>query len=127
MVMAIQIPGIRGYNATDSTTGLILDPLPNDPTVIIDSDGDGVNDDHDAFPFDANLVSNGDMDQNGTVEVVDAMYALRLSVGLETLQPEHLKYGDVAPMLDGRPNPDSQVNAADAMMVLRKAIGLVSW
>ena len=116
-----------GYSSTDSTTGLILDPLPNDPTVITDSDGDGVDDESDSFPFNANLVSNGDLDQNGTVEVVDAMYALRLSVGLETLQPENLKYGDVASMLDGRPNPDTQVNAADAIMILRKAIGQVSW
>jgi ribosomal protein L40E len=93
---------------------------PNDP----DSDNDTSPDNIDIFPMDDTKICTGDINMNGTVEVVDAMLALRMSVGLV---PENLLYGDVAPMLGGLPNPDTQINAADAMLILRKALGLVNW
>jgi hypothetical protein len=110
-----------------ASSEICLGTFPDDS----DSDDDGAgpgsvagNDANDMFPMDATRICTGDINMNGTVEVVDAMLALRMSVGLD---PEDLLYGDVAPMLGGLPNPDSQINAADAMLILRKALGLVNW
>jgi hypothetical protein len=118
--------------ATDSDNDNLIDSvelcLGTDPT-LADSDADGSRDDIDIFPNDINRISTGDIDKNGTVEVVDAMLALRLSVGLDPMQTDSLLYGDVAPLVDGLPSLEAppRINAADAMLILRKALGLVNW
>jgi hypothetical protein len=91
-----------------------------------DSDNDTSPDNIDIFPMNAARICTGDVNMNGTVEVVDAMLALRMSVGLD---PEDLLYGDVAPQVGGLPSLETppKINAADAMMILRKALGLVNW
>jgi alpha-tubulin suppressor-like RCC1 family protein len=100
--------------------------LGTDPN-LADSDADGVVDGADSFPTEATKVANGDADMNGTLEVVDALLTLRISVGLESQGTDTLKYADVAPFIDGNPNPDGQLNAADALVILRKVVGLVNW
>lgn len=69
----------------------------------------------------------GDVNGDGKIEVVDAMLALRIAVGLDPTTDNALLYGDVAPLVDGRPNPDGRINAADAMLILRKALNLLTW
>ncbi len=70
---------------------------------------------------------NGDLNDNQNIDVVDALLALRIAVGLVPLQPGNLAAGDVAPFVNGHPQPDGKLNAADALILLRRAVGLISW
>jgi len=47
---------------------------------------------------------------------------------LETPSQEDIRNGDVAP-LDalGSPNPDGAITVGDALVILRKALGLINW
>ena len=66
--------------------------------------------------FDSSPVLPGDVDDNGTVTIADAILALRCAMGLITLSPEQMQAGD----MDG----DGAINIADAVMILRAAMGL---
>ncbi|MBR0156785.1 MAG: amidase domain-containing protein [Clostridia bacterium] len=57
----------------------------------------------------------GDVDCSGAVNVVDALIALRYSMGMVTL--------DEQGMLNGDMNGDGTVSATDALMILRLAMG----
>ena len=57
----------------------------------------------------------GDVDCSGAVNVVDALIALRYSMGMVTL--------DEQGMLNGDMNGDGTVSATDAVMILRLAMG----
>lgn len=61
-------------------------------------------------------VLRGDVNLNGTVEVTDALEALRAAVQLTTLEGDALKAAD----LDGKDG----VTVADALGILRIAVGL---
>ena len=61
------------------------------------------------------------------VEVVDALKALRIAVGAEAGSSAKLRFGDVAPLVGNVPQPDNSITAADALVILRKSIGLVAW
>jgi hypothetical protein len=56
------------------------------------------------------------------VSMNDALKAIRIAVGLVTPTADDLLNGDVAP--PGA--PDGQINAADALLILRRAVGLVN-
>ena len=60
--------------------------------------------------------------------ISDALRALRISVGIETFDTakgdDKL---DVAPLVNGKPQPDGLVDAADAVVLLRRVAGIVSW
>jgi hypothetical protein len=70
---------------------------------------------------------SGDIDGDGSVTLIDALQALQISVGSVAATGEQLKRGDVAPFIAGRPVPDGVITVADALIILRKVIGLVSW
>lgn len=60
--------------------------------------------------------------------VADALIALRIAVQLVQASPEELAHGDVAPFgPDGLPRPDGRIDLPDALGLLRKAVGLISW
>ena len=66
--------------------------------------------------------------RDGTVDVDDALVALRFALTLETPTAEDIAHGDVAPLdTDNQPNPDGEITVGDALVILRKALGLVSW
>jgi len=73
------------------------------------------------------FIPDGDLNGDGAVTVADALKALQIAVQLVTASPSELLHGDVAP-LDGVgvPLPDSQITVADALGILRKAVGLPS-
>jgi len=73
------------------------------------------------------LVSSGDVNNNGIVDVSDALQALRIAVGLITPTAAELSAGDVSPQIGGRPAPDGKIDISDALMILRKVVGLVTW
>ncbi|MBR5947649.1 MAG: S8 family serine peptidase [Clostridia bacterium] len=60
----------------------------------------------------------GDCDLNGTVQVADAVLAMRHSLGLHTLTGDGLLAGDV--------NFDGSVTIGDAVQILRYALGLIT-
>jgi alpha-tubulin suppressor-like RCC1 family protein/uncharacterized protein YfaP (DUF2135 family) len=62
----------------------------------------------------------GDIDNDGATTSVDALLALQMSIGKKTVD---LK-ADLAPLVNGVPAPDGKVTAADALVILRKAVGL---
>lgn len=66
----------------------------------------------------------GDTDGNGITTVADSLLALRMAVGQTT---PNLSRCDVAPLINGAPQPDSKITSGDALLILRKALGLVNW
>ena len=60
----------------------------------------------------------GDCDLNGTVQVADAVLAMRHSLGLITLSGDGFLAGDV--------NFDGSVSVGDAVSILRYALGLIT-
>lgn len=71
---------------------------------------------------------SGDMDESGSVDISDALKALRVTVKLESETDACLTYGDVAPLgADGKPAPDGKININDALLILKKVVRLVNW
>lgn len=69
---------------------------------------------------------DGDLDGGG-VSITDALRALRILAGLITPTSNDLAHGDVAPFVNGLPQPDGKIDIGDVVVILRKAVGLVSW
>jgi len=66
--------------------------------------------------------------RDGTVNVGDALVALRFALTLDTPTQEDIAHGDVAPLdAQGQPSPDGVINVGDALVILRKALGLISF
>ena len=66
--------------------------------------------------------------RDGTVNVGDALVALRFALGLESPTQDDISHGDVAPLdASNKPSPDGVINVGDALVILRKALGIVSF
>ena len=64
--------------------------------------------------------------RDGTVNVGDALVALRFALLLEAPTQEDMQHGDVAPLdAGGQPNPDGIITVGDALVILRKALGII--
>ncbi|MEA3361280.1 MAG: hypothetical protein U9R17_18000, partial [Thermodesulfobacteriota bacterium] len=101
-------PGVEVSEGGTTTRYFILAPLSNGN----DSDGD--------------IAPLGNRD--GTVNVGDALVALRFALTLETPTQEDMQHGDVAPLdTNGQPNPDGVINVGDALVILRKALGIIGF
>jgi hypothetical protein len=61
------------------------------------------------------------------VSIADALRALRIAAGLITPDSNDLAHGDVAPLENGVPKPDGKIDINDAIVILRKSVGLVGW
>jgi hypothetical protein len=61
------------------------------------------------------------------VSITDALRALRISAGLITPAADDLAKGDVAPLVNGKPQPDGIIDIGDVVVILRRAVGVVSW
>jgi hypothetical protein len=73
------------------------------------------------------FIPDGDVNNDGTVDVTDALRAMQIAVGLITPSATDLLHGDVAPADDGGvPLPDQKISVNDALMILRKIVGLTS-
>lgn len=80
-----------------------------------------------SFTANPPAVPSGDLTGDGVVDVADALKALRIAAGLDTIAPPDLNSGDVAPLVSGTPAPDGVINLGDVVVLLRKAVGLVTW
>jgi len=77
-------------------------------------------------------LSDGDIaplgNRDGIVNIGDALLALRFALDLETPTEEDIQHGDVAPLDDqGNPNPDGQITVSDALVILRKSLGIIQF
>lgn len=71
--------------------------------------------------------ADGDLEGTGTVDLADALRALRIAAGLIAPAPADLTHGDVAPLRDGLPSQNGAIDVSDAQLILRKAAGLVDF
>ena len=72
-------------------------------------------------------IPDGDLNNDGVVDAADALQALKIAVGIMSPTASHILHGDVAPLdASGTPVPDKQIGVADALLILRKAVGLTS-
>jgi len=70
---------------------------------------------------------SGSCQGGGSVGIADAVRALRIAVGIVTATAADMVRGDVAPLVNGVPNPDGRIDVSDALLILKKAVGLVSF
>jgi hypothetical protein len=88
-----------------------------------DTDGDGVGDLVDPYP---RIPADGDLNEDGTVDVADILIAMRIIKG--DLQPDsYLGRGDVAPLSGGTPAPNGVFDLGDVVVIQRKALGLIDF
>jgi len=62
----------------------------------------------------------GDLNNNQETDAGDALFALQMAVGKRDINSA----ADVAPLVNGIPKPNGKVTAADAMVIMRRAVGL---
>ena len=68
----------------------------------------------------------GDINLDGKVDTVDVLQSLQVLHGNRSLDATQYEQGDVAPLVSGWPQPDGQFNLADALLILRAALGLLN-
>lgn len=66
---------------------------------------------------------------NGTAKptIQDALRAIRLVVNNTVPTAQELAHYDIGPLLSGKPNPNGKIDLVDAILILRKSLGLKSW
>ncbi len=69
----------------------------------------------------------GDVNGDGVVDMQDALIVLQAAVGAIPVTPAIMQQGDVAPLVNGAPQPDGIVNVLDALAILRKGVGLLNF
>jgi hypothetical protein len=72
------------------------------------------------------VISDGSL-FGGPVGIADALRALHIAVGVITPTPDDMIRGDVAPLVNGVPAPDGRIGVDDAMLILKKVAGLISF
>jgi hypothetical protein len=72
-------------------------------------------------PNDGDLVT-----PSPTVNIDDALYALRLAAGIIPPTASDFIHGDVAPCVNGLSQPDGIIDMGDVVVILRKAVGLAT-
>jgi len=70
---------------------------------------------------------DGKLSGTGPVTADDALRALRIATGLEAASTLDLLHADVAPVVGGVPTRSGAIDVADALLILRKAGGQVSF
>jgi hypothetical protein len=99
-----------------------------------DTDGDGYLDGTEVEagsnpldPASIPLTADGDLNGDNVVDATDVLIATRIILGIIPVMPEQQLHMDVAPLKDGIPTPDGKINAADLLLILRKAIGQINF
>lgn len=70
---------------------------------------------------------DGTLNGDGKATVKDAMQAIKLVVNQKAPTAQELSHYDIGPLLGGKPNPNGKIEIVDAILILRKALGLKSW
>ena len=110
------------------TPGADLDPFD------ADTDNDGFKDGmEDTAGYNPLLATSypvwGDINDDRVVDTADVLLASRAVLGLVTLSDAELARGNVAPLVNGTPQPvaNDPLNAPDLLLIERKALGVVSY
>lgn len=114
-------------SATNGTWILDLTGASYDPSTLVITATDAAGNKSTKTLASAANVPDGDLDGNGKVDIVDALSALQIAAGLLPQTDNDLLHGDVAPLIDGKPSPDGVIDVGDALVILRKTVGLVNW
>lgn len=77
------------------------------------------------FDVGSTMVPDGDLGSGVTTD--DATTAMMLASGSVPVTAGDLAHGDCAPLVGGRPAPDGVINIGDVEVILRKALGLITW
>ena len=74
-----------------------------------------------------NLIAlpSGNLGYGSTVG--DALRALLIAAGVVAPTATDMRNGDVAPLIGGIPQPDGKIDMGDVIVLLRRAVGLVTW
>lgn len=73
-------------------------------------------------------VTAGDLNGSGTIDIADALQALRFAVGAGTPTAAQMSRGDVSPLSsEGKPLGGNGIDISDALMILRRSVGLIMW
>jgi len=73
------------------------------------------------------VIPDGDVNADGNVNAADILLAVQVALGSRNPTPEQLGHGDVAPLVDGVPDPDGLFDLRDVMVITSKAQGLISF
>jgi len=94
-------------------------------SIVVTNDADGI-----ALADAVRLTSvgpDGDVNADGNVNAADVLLAVQVALGSRNPTPEQFGHGDVAPLVDGVPDPDGLFDLGDVMVITRKAQGLISF
>ena len=72
-------------------------------------------------------LANGDLNNDGVINIADVWVGIRILTGKTALTQEHLLKGDVAPLVGGSPAPDGIFNVGDVLVIQKKLLGLASF
>ena len=72
-------------------------------------------------------VADGDLNGDGLVNTADALLSTRIVMGQLTPTQDQIYHGDVAPLVNGIPVSDGLFSLGDALVIQRKALGLISF
>lgn len=108
------VPGVTMQQIEDALKNSIVGLAPDN------SSGYGRLDVGKAFSY---LALPGDVNGDGRVTIGDAIIVLRAVVNLDNAVGLVMKNGDVAPL----GLPDGRINVEDALLVLQKAIGVITF
>lgn len=119
-----------GYDGDGSFLNSLTDTDPLNP----DTDGDGFNDgaelaagtdplDNTSYP----MIADGDVNGDGQVDTADLLLAMRILTGQYTPTPLEQARWDVAPLVNGVPQPDGQNNVGDYTVLQRKVLGIINF
>lgn len=105
------------------------DPLNDLNPLVADTDGDGFRDGMESVSgYDPLLAASfpvwGDINDDRAVDAADVLLAARAVLGLTTLDSRQLARGNVAPLVNGTPQPPliDTFNSADLLLIQRKAL-----
>jgi len=73
------------------------------------------------------VIPDGNFKGSGVTGISDALKALRFAVGLEQPTATDLLHGDVAPLVNGLPTQNNRIDIGDALLILKKVVGLVTF
>ncbi len=70
---------------------------------------------------------DGDINEDGNVNIADALLATQFVLGLATPTAAQLLHGDVGPIVAGSQIPDGKITAIDINLIDRKILGLAGF
>lgn len=68
------------------------------------------------------IASDGNVNGMGGVDISDALLSLQIAVGKVTPTLSQLAHGDVAPIVNGKSQPDGKIDVSDVIVIINKVM-----